>query len=341
MPMRGSVAEYHYEHADVDDWRNWLRRAPVSYVGQSDAYGEGKATQGWSVSRVVFRNRNRAVAACQIQERRIAGILVVSRVHQGPLFFDSNPSPDVVLGVYRALRKGWGRLWTGPLVISPALVDTPENRKILRLAGYRKRSDVAVQSALLDLNGTEGDLFARLSSNFRNRCRKAEKAGVTVDVSNSPEVIDWLVRNNINTLSAKNVFANTVEFYQAVARAAGDDFFVLRALHGDEPVGGAIFLRTGNTTKYEIGWRCPKAHNLYLGYALMWNAIKEARRRGAVLYDVGGLGDAGGFTRFKREMKGREYQLIGDHIGFDLPDTPSLRLIPSQIGQFAALAIVT
>jgi len=320
MPMRGSPAEYYYEHADVGDWRYWLRRAPVTYVGQSYAYGEGKATQGWSVSRVVFRNRDNAVAACQIQERRIAGILVASRVHQGPLFFDPNPAPDVVLGVYRVLRKGWGRLWTGPLLISPALTDTPENREILRLAGYRERSNSVVQSALLDLNKTEEELFAGFSSTFRNRCRKAEKAGVTVDLSNSPEVINWLVKNNIESLSAKKVFANTVEFYQTVARAAGDDFFVLRALYDGEPVGGTILLRTGYTTKYEIGWHSPKARDLNLGNFLMWSAIKEAKRRGATLYDVGGLGDAdSGFTRFKREMNGTEYQLIGEHIGFDMP----------------------
>jgi lipid II:glycine glycyltransferase (peptidoglycan interpeptide bridge formation enzyme) len=241
-------------------------------------------------------------------------------VHQGPLFFDANPSPEIVLGVYGVLRRGWGRLWTGPLVISPALTDTPENRAILRLAGYRERGGDVVQSALLNLNETEQELFAGFSSAFRQRYRKAERAGVTVEVSNSPDVIEWLVNNNIESLFAKNVFANTVQFYQAVALAAGDDFFVLRALYNGEPVGGTIFLRAGYTTKYEIGWHSPKARDLSLGYFLMWNSIKETKRRGAKFCDLGGLGDAdSGFTRFKREMNGTEYRLIGQHIGFDMP----------------------
>jgi len=308
---------------DESQWTDLLTRAPAPHVTQSYAFGEGKRANGWRMARSAFVQRGKVIAICQIQERTVAGIRVASRVSRGPLFLDSAPEPADVLEVLRLLRKGWGRVLTGPLLIAPALHDNDENRELLRLAGYHSRSAVGWCSARLDLQRPEEQIFASFSSSFRNRYRRAEKQGVTFEVSNSVDAVQWLVKRNSDKLSALGVGHNDVSFYNAVSQTAGDAFFVIRAKFQGEFVGGTALIRSGRVTEYNIGWHSPAARDLNLGNYLMWKAICETKRRGSDVFDVGGLSDdKGGFSRFKREMPGTEYRLVGEQISIRLPFLP-------------------
>jgi hypothetical protein len=311
---------------DPSQWSNLLGRVPFPHMTQSFAYGEGKRANGWRIARVAFVRHGETIAICQIQERRIASVRVASRVNRGPVFLDAAPDASLVTEVYRQLRKCWGRVLTGPLLIAPALLDTEENRKLLLLAGYHLRSASGWYSARVDLKPSEDQIFAGFSSPFRNRYRRAEKQGVTFEIANSAEAVEWLIRRNSENLKALGVGHNDESFFRALAKVPGDRSFIMRAIFNGEFVGGTAVILSGCGAEYNVGWHSAGARNLNLGNYLMWNAMREAKRRGSTVFDIGGLGEEkGGFSRFKRELNGTEYRLIGEHISLRMPSVRKSR----------------
>lgn len=297
--------------ADGQTWKALLADVSVPQVTQSYAYGAGKEAEGWHVVRVAFEVDGRTAAICQILEKRVAGVRLATRVNRGPMFLSAEPGDDEVVAVHRALRKGWGRALTGPLLLAPALPGTERNRALMREAGYWRRGKEGWGSAHLDLSLSEEELFASFNSTYRNRYRKALKLGVTTEITQSEEAVEWLIGRHEVHMKQCGVRYCGIGFFQALSAASDNDFFIARAFHQGEPVGGTAIIHAGAMAEYDVGWHSPDARDLNLGNLLMWTSICEAKRRGASIFDVGGLLEAkGGFSQFKRGMNGMEYELV-------------------------------
>nr|WP_255616656.1 GNAT family N-acetyltransferase [Microvirga puerhi] len=190
-----------------------------------------------------------------------------------------------------------------------------ENEELLQRIGYRRRHTLGWHSAQIDLGPSEEEIFRGFSSTFRNLSRRAEKQDLTLELSNNPEAIDWLIGNYSDRMSALGVKHGDHAFFRALATSAGCEFFLLRAMLNREPVGGTALIHAGRVSEYNVAWHHPSARSLNVGHYLIWNAIREAKRRGALVFDVGGLaGVESGFSTFKRALHGKEYQLLDEHI---------------------------
>ncbi len=67
--------------------RQWLAQAGPSNLLQSWPYGEAKSVHGgWRVKRGVLCRDNEPIAVVQVLQKRVAGLLIVSRINRGPLF---------------------------------------------------------------------------------------------------------------------------------------------------------------------------------------------------------------------------------------------------------------
>jgi CelD/BcsL family acetyltransferase involved in cellulose biosynthesis len=298
--------------ADKARWDNLVASCPAPHLPQGFAYGEGKAAKGWTIRRVLLLAAGKPVAIATVLELRRFGLRLLNRINRGPLFLDPTPDAATVVAVYAALRRRWGRIWTAPLLIAPALPQGPASDTLLRRAGYRLRHRRSWQSGRIDLTVGEDALWAGLASTFRNRVRHAEKAGAELRIADDDETYEWMLARHAENMAERGFSAADPTLLRALRDSAPDAVSVFQLLHQGQPVAGMSVVRFGTHAEYHVGWFGPEGRKLNAGNFLMWQILSEMHRRGVKSFDVGGLKPGDGYTRFKRTMKPVEYQLAGE-----------------------------
>lgn len=136
---------------DPSVWRALFSSVDDPHITQSWAWGEAKQASvdwqtrrvasdigGWRARRLVISRAGEPVAICQVLDKVLAGVSVAWRINRGPLLLAAEPREDVAKGVYGALRhESLHR--RRPLVLAPALPDSPESQRLIRELGYRPR----------------------------------------------------------------------------------------------------------------------------------------------------------------------------------------------------------
>jgi hypothetical protein len=296
----------------LSDWQDLMARVPAPHLTQAHAYGEARRTSGWTPIRVVFEIAGRPVAICQILEKRIAGIRLLSRVSRGPLFLDATPSPETIQDVYSALKRGWGRLGKGALVVAPSLESTPENLALMRAAGFRVLGEAGWVSAQVDLTRSEDNIIGSFQPNFRNKLRKCDKLDIGIRVGNEPELVEWMIARHEENKRDKAFSAVDDRFLRVLRDASGEDFTILQAIHEGRPVAGISVIRYGLGAEYFVAWFGPDGRAINAGNFLLWQAIRHMKSQGVATLDLGGLDPNTGYSTFKRGLRPREYTLIGE-----------------------------
>ena len=297
---------------DQQTWDELMAAAPAPHLPQGFAYGEGKRAKGWTVRRVTFSENSQILAFATVLELRRFGIRLVSRVNRGPVFMSEAPDPATITAVHAALRRRWGRLPFGVLLIAPAIIATPEHDTALRAAGYRLRQRLSWMSGRITLGHDEETLWKSFSSTFRNRVRNAEKSGATLAVRQDDEAFAWMLARHAENMQDKGFHAVDATFLNAMRAADPDAVRIFQMLDDGKPVAGMSVVRFGTHCEYHIGWFGPEGRKLNAGNFLMWQIVREMSRLGCTHFDVGGLKPGDGYTRFKRTMKPEEYALDGE-----------------------------
>ncbi|MDB5530993.1 MAG: hypothetical protein JWR51_4096 [Devosia sp.] len=307
-----TITEIH----DAARWDGLLALADHPQLTQTYAYGAAKAAQNWKIVRVCLSIGTVPIALCQVLEKRIFGIRVVSRINRGPLMLQSNPSNDSVLTVYRAIRQRWGHWYSGPLTIAPGLTQSDENAALLRQAGFVRRGKQSWWSGRIDLTRPLDAIKAGFASTFRNRLRKALDGGLTLRVASDVETADWMIARHVENMRDKGFTAVDANFLVNLRATAPQDFIVFQAILGDKPIAGMSVIRFGDVAEYHTGWFGPEGRDANAGNYLMWAIMAEMKARGCTTFDIGGLYEGHGYTQFKRGMRPLEYRLAGEWVAF-------------------------
>lgn len=318
-PVEGTALESKILVRSVEDTAEWdalVAAAPEPHLPQSYAYSAGKAATGWPARRVVFEVDGRPVAFTVVLQMRRYGVKLINRVNRGPTFLNANPSDAQIVSVYKAMRRSFGRLWTAPLLIAPALHQSERSDRLLRAAGYHYRARSSWRSGRIDLTMDEDRLWASFSSTFRNRTRVAEKAGAEFRIADDAETYEWMIARHLENMKAKDFSAAGPTMLRAIREASPHNVTVFQLIHDGVPVAGMSVVRFGQVAEYHIGWFGPKGRKLNAGNFLMWHLMRELKRRGVKSFDVGGMKDGDGYSRFKRTMNPVEYELGSEWMSF-------------------------
>lgn len=186
---------------------------------------------------------------------------------------------------------------------------------------------------VVDVSGTEDEVFARLGKKARNAINRAGRDGIVVTrVAATDANCAALYRLLQETAEGRFVLRSEQyyrEFWQTFERAgAGQVFLAHRADESGEPqlVAGAFAMALGTKTTYKDG-ASVRAKTAYgASHALQWEVIRWANERGAVVHDLCGAPPADrvddkthplhGVGQFKRSFATE----ITDYVGaFDLP----------------------
>lgn len=313
---------------DAAEWDALFSRVEHPHMVQSWAYGEARQASGgwrtrqrisdaggWRTRRLVFEREGEPVAICELLDKSLTGIRWASRLNRGPLFLDADPEDDVVRDVYRALRSRWKHL-RGVLVLAPALTADPENYRMMTEIGFRDRHARGWHSARVDLRLDEEQLRKNLASTWRNRLRAAERAGLVLRVSQSPEDVEWIIDRHVENMREKGFSGPTPALLRALYRAAPDDFLIFQARLAEEAVGGMMIYRFSHTAEYYVGWFGREGRKANVGNFMYWQIALEMQRRGCRWFDLGGYGSSDRYGRFKLGMRGVEYELLNEWLAF-------------------------
>jgi CelD/BcsL family acetyltransferase involved in cellulose biosynthesis len=180
-------------------------------------------------------------------------------------------------------------------------------------------ASVAFYSHRLDLSVGIEALYRKLDGSARQAVRKAERAGVTVEVrQDEPAIRDFYVLQCL-TRQRHGLPPQPQRFFLNLWRrvlAQNQGMVVLASAHG-RPLAGAVFLFLGGRAIYKYGASDHRQQQLRPNNLVMWTGIQWLARHGASTLDLGKTSLMHeGLRRFKRNLGALEHRL--EYVKFDL-----------------------
>ena len=208
--------------------------------------------------------------------------------------------------------------------ISPQLYDSQVNRQFLGSLGLVPSTvhEVDAERCLqLSLSQTEDEIMSGMRKTTRYEVRRAEKMGVHVISSTDPADLDKFFDLYQQTSRRQHFVEHKgireeFEIYSREGNA-----ILLFGYHGNSLLSAAIILFSGDQAIYHHG--ASLSTKLPVNYAVQWEAIRTAKKRGVAWYNFWGVAPEEnlshpwrGHSLFKRGFGGSEKVSIHAH---DLP----------------------
>jgi lipid II:glycine glycyltransferase (peptidoglycan interpeptide bridge formation enzyme) len=178
------------------------------------------------------------------------------------------------------------------------------------------------QTLFLDLTLTPEEFLAQMHPKGRYNLRLAERHGVTVRFSTEMSDLRTFHTLFAETASRHEFFAEPYGFFLNLGsvlfpcQRAG----LLFAEWEEKPLAAILVLFFGRRATYLYGGSSGLERHLMPNYLLHWEAIRIAKERGCVEYDMYGYEPLGlrnhlyaGFSRFKKQFGGTYQETIGAH----------------------------
>jgi lipid II:glycine glycyltransferase (peptidoglycan interpeptide bridge formation enzyme) len=299
----------------------------VGHVLQSSQWGHLKERFGWQVARVAIKDQGQWLAGAQILFRSL-GPQTIAYVPKGPVtdWADAEVTQTLLEALHDLCRQRRAIL----LKIEPDLAEDPTLARRLTELGFRA-SPQTIQprcTILLDLTPDPDDILARMKSKTRYNIRLAGRKGVTVREGTAEDLAGFYRLMRIT--AERNRFGIHSQAYYETAH----QLFVPQGLaklflatFEDQVLAGIMAFAFGQRAWYMYGASSDEHRDRMPNYLLQWEAIKWARERGCLTYDMWGIPDEEeevlerdflersdglwGVYRFKRGFGGQVVHYLG------------------------------
>ncbi len=329
------------EVTDAETWDAFLLAHPQGHLLQSFAWGELKGAFGWEPLRLALVEGGETRAVAQVLFRRMAGVSL-AYIPRGPVvdWADEEAVGLLLEGVARAGRARRVLFFK----VEPNLPDTPEAHARMRMLGFVSARTVQPRSTIVvDLRPDEEAFLARMKPKTRYNIRLAGRRGVQVRPARGPEEVALFYELLLET-ARRDAFGIHVQPYYQTAyhllceRGNGVLLFAER----EKKVLAALMAAAwGREAIYLYGASHSRGQEHMPSYLLQWEAMRWARSRGCIRYDLWGIPDSvleggdereerreknirdgmWGVYRFKQGFGGRPLRTVG---AYDRPVSPCL-----------------
>lgn len=313
-----------------------MRINTISDRGEWDwfwqTHAPGALFQSWLWGDVVGRQSIPLVRFGVYDEAQLVGIFQVVTVRarrgtylhirHGPII--PGGDTDTWVQSVNFLRSFANRERASFIRVSAQLPDTDQNRRLLRSLGMISAAVHEVDAErclLLPLGQSEDQLLSGMRKTTRYEVRRAEKMGVHVVSSADPADLDNFFDLYKQTSRRQGFIKHKgireeFEIYSREGKA-----ILFFGYHGNSLLSSAIILFSGDQAIYHHGASIPVKPPV--NYAVQWEAIREAKKRGVAWYNFWGVAPLEnlshpwhGHSLFKRGFGGSEKVSIHAH---DLP----------------------
>lgn len=186
-------------------------------------------------------------------------------------------------------------------------VKKPIPSKIARTASLQPRAEW-----VLDISPDEETLWMGFHKHARYNVRLAERAEATIAVFKPSEAPLETLYSLMKTTGERDSFSIfDKDYYEAYLKTLRDDEgFVVLVSIDSKPAATGLFVAYDKQAHYVFAGSSNDFRKIAPAYSVIWAAMKEARKRGCILLNFGGVTDAvkghdlSGVTGFKKRFGG-------------------------------------
>lgn len=292
-------------------WNSWLLAKKPNTFLQSWEWGQVQAASGERVKYLGLFDAGKQIGAALIitvNARRGRFLLVPHLLLPHP----RSLALGAVVAYGRTLARKTGAV---ALRIAPLVETTAENVALFRSQGFRP-APLHVHTELtwmLDITPREEQLLAGMRKTTRQAIKKAQLAGVVVSIDDTGVAVERFLPLYRATEQRHGFvrFPDEQIRAQVTLLAVSKRVLIVIARHGGRDVAGAIMVQFGPTVFYHHGASLKLPSNVPAAQLLQWEAIREAKRRGATKYNFWGVASDNqpyhpfaGITVFKKGFGG-------------------------------------
>ena len=156
----------------------------------------------------------------------------------------------------------------------------------------------------LDLRAEEPEIFRRFHHSSTQRAiRRAEREGLTYECGASERLLSSFYRLLRLTRRRHGLPPQPLAWFRNLLANLGDRVSIHLASHKDRPIAGMLTLSFKKTTYYKYGGSDAAQHRLGGMPFLFWRVIRDARRQGFEMLDLGRSDiDQAGLIAFKDHL---------------------------------------
>jgi Acetyltransferase (GNAT) domain len=286
------------ESSEAAHWES-LVAAHGGYPLQTAMWASAReSADGTPSERLLLQRDGRTVllARVEVRHHRIAGR--VAWLPQGPIYVDAESACEASRVLKAELKaRGYQLCFENPYPSAPS-----------RYHDHGTAIGGPAQTSVVDLSVGEEALWNRLSSNWRNNVRAAERAGMVVNEARDAGSIRQFVAECERLSTTKGFrYQGGEAFVAGLLRDAdrGDVAAKLfcASLEGRFQ-GGMLVMIVGKTM--QLIFSAATRGEPSPGRLLQWTAMKAAINANVTRYDLGGMDPEGnpGVYEFKRQLRG-------------------------------------
>lgn len=305
------------------EWDSFLAEQKFRPFMQSWTMGEVYKDIGQEPIRLIANERNETLGIC-------LAILVPARrgrhlaVPYGPVLRDRNAlEPFLIKLKYLAKEHRCSFIRMSPFwPTSEPLVPGTKPSPLHLLAEHvwylpLRGQDPWAHSSVQGEGGNEGSgsvsqdiLFSSMRATTRNLVRRAEKDGVTIEVSLNPNKdIEHFLRLHDETRKRHRFTPYTNAFFRSEVKhfsMPGQCTLYLAKFQGDV-IASSIHIHAFGETSYHHGASAEQYRKIPASYLLQWRAIQDALKRGDSIYNFWGITPPRQETRdMRHETEGKQ-----------------------------------
>ncbi len=234
-----------------------------------------------------------------------------------------SPKVDILENLLGKLNKIAKEEKADFIRISPIWERSDENTQMFKSLKFKPAPIHAHPEASwkLDIRPSEEELLAKMRKTTRYLIRQAQKnQDIEILQSNKIEDIDIFDKLQQEVVKEQHFIPFSLKYLKSefLAFQPDNQISLFFGKHKGEIVTGALVLFWSKIGFYHHAALVPQYHKIPVAYALMWEAIKEAKKRGCILFDFWGFVDPqknprhpwAGPTLFKMGFGGKAYEYV-------------------------------
>lgn len=299
-----------------NDWENCYAKIRRANLLQSPLYADVIARLNQqTIRRGQIWLGHRQAGIVQIIEAGILnnffhGIII----DRGPLWYEDFGSEDDFYAFLRALRREFPARLCRKMRFIPEMPPTDTLNTMLMKAGFKKHSQ-GYQTIWLDLSLSLEELRKNLKPNWRNKLNKAQKSNLSVQWTQSPQMLNWFISGYSKDKREKDYNGPPPRLLLELAKAflLGKNILLGAANLDGRPVAGVIIFCHGKSATYQAGWTTDLGRQVLAHHYLLWDALGVLKERKVYDFDLGGINDKGakGVGEFKCGLGGEQVETAG------------------------------
>jgi lipid II:glycine glycyltransferase (peptidoglycan interpeptide bridge formation enzyme) len=324
--------------ADRAAWDRFALHEAGGNLLQTWGWAELKRQFGWEVDRFIAERQDGSVdGVLHLLSRRGAGGVSFAYAPRGPAIRSCAEGAPAAMALIEHSRAAARHRRALVYKLDPEWrVDDPACARLIGAAGLRN-SPYDVQHRLtwlVPLEGGEDAVLSRVKSSTRNHIRKAQRAGVTVEVRADVEAVDVFHPLFQETVQRSGFVGRDLAYHRAVIDHLGSStpIVTLLARVEGEAVAGMVAVAAGPRLVYLFGGSSLRHARHQPAYLMHWEAIRWGLSHGCAVYDMWGVPNhedpaapGAGYYEFKRRWNG---EIARHHRCQDVPLWPALGPLP-------------